>query len=76
MTLTETKIKTISLNEVAELADLDINQELYSKTGIFIRRNVFVNEFRKAIKSVDKDIFRLKEVRIFFLEKRGCKIFA
>lgn len=73
MTLTETKIKTISLNEVAELADLDINQELYSKTGIFIRRNVFVNEFRKAIKSVDKDIFRLKEVRIFFLKKGDVK---
>ena len=73
MTLTETKIKTISLNEVAELADLDINQEMYSQTGIFIRRDVSVNDFRDAIKSVEKDIFRLKEVRIFFLKKGDVK---
>ena len=73
MTLTETKIKTISLKEVAELADLEINQEMYSQTGIFIRRDVSVNDFRDAIKSVEKDIFRLKEVRIFFLKKGDVK---
>ena len=73
MTLTETKIKTISLNEVAELVDLDINQEMYSQTGIFIRRDGSVNDFCDAIKSVEKDIFRLKEVRIFFLKKGDVK---